>query len=58
MKENWLQHCISVMRAKVLKINELNINKHKFKPKVKCFKSRTTLILERCGLYFQVEPSY
>ena len=33
------------MRAKVLKINELNINKHKFKPKVKCFKSRTTLIL-------------
>ena len=24
------------MRTKVLKINELNINKHKVKPKVKC----------------------
>lgn len=35
------------MRAKVLKINELNINKHSGKPKVKCFKSRTTLIRYR-----------
>ncbi|SMD44212.1 hypothetical protein SAMN00777080_2832 [Aquiflexum balticum DSM 16537] len=37
MKENVLQHCISVMRAKVLKLNEMNINKHKVKSKVKCF---------------------
>ncbi len=37
MKKNVLQHCISVIRAKVLKLNELNINKHKVKPKVKCF---------------------
>lgn len=36
------------MRAKVLNLNELNINKHKAKPKVKYFYSRTTLILDRC----------
>ena len=35
------------MRAKVLNLNELNINKHIAKPKVKCFYSRTTLILDR-----------
>ena len=38
------------MRAKVLNLNELNINKHKAKPKVKYFYSRTTLILDRCSL--------
>jgi len=36
-KKASLQQCISVMRAKVLKLNELNINKHKAKPKVMCF---------------------
>ena len=35
------------MRAKVLNINELHINKHTAKPKVSAFKSRTTLILDR-----------
>jgi hypothetical protein len=28
------QHCISVMRAKLLNLNELHINKHIVKPKV------------------------
>src|SRR5690606_672396 len=36
------------MRAKVVNLNELNIKKHKVKLKVKCFQSRTTLILDRC----------
>jgi len=31
----------------VPKLNELIINKHIAKPKVKCFQSRTTLILYR-----------
>lgn len=31
------EHCISVMQAKVLNRNEMNINKYKAKPKVKCF---------------------
>jgi len=31
------EHCISVMREKVLKINELNIKKHSGNPKIKCF---------------------
>jgi len=34
--ENAVQQCISVMRAKVLNLNELNINKHIGKLKVKC----------------------
>lgn len=37
MKKYGIQHCISVMWAKVLNLNKLNINKHKVKPKVKCF---------------------
>ena len=41
------EHCINVMRVKVPKLNELNINKHSGKPKVKCFYSRTTLIRYR-----------
>ncbi len=35
------------MRNKVLKINELNIKKHKVKPKVIYSGSRTMLILDR-----------
>ena len=35
------------MRTKVLNLNELTINKHIAKPKVKYIYSRTTLILDR-----------
>lgn len=35
------------MRAKVIKLNVLHINKHSGSPKVKGFKSRTALILDR-----------
>jgi len=37
------------MRAKVQILNELNINKHIDKLKVKCFYFRTTLILNVAG---------
>ena len=39
------QHYINVMRGEVLKMNELDINKHWCKLKVKCLEPRTTLIL-------------
>ena len=41
------------MRAKVLNLKELNINKHIGKLKVKCSKTRTTLILDRCATFDQ-----
>lgn len=47
MKKASREHCINVMRAKVPKLNKLNINKLSGKPKVKCFYSRTTLIRNR-----------
>lgn len=46
------------MRSKVLKINELNINKHSVKQKEKCFYSRTTLIRYRCGEILRFAPSF
>lgn len=37
------------MRGDMLKMNELDINKHRCKLKVKCLETRTTLILVRCA---------
>lgn len=55
MIKNGKQHCISVMRAIVLNIKLMIINKLTAKPKVSANKSRTTLILNRCMPFEKIQ---
>lgn len=41
------QLCINVMRVDVINMNELDINKHRCKLRVKCLENSTALILVR-----------